>query len=35
MPITAKNVTYDFERLLDGDKLLKSSEFGDGIISHM
>ncbi|EPG7171903.1 isocitrate dehydrogenase, partial [Proteus mirabilis] len=28
-------VTYDFERLMDGAKLLKCSEFGDAIIKHM
>ncbi len=33
--IAAKTVTYDFGRLMDGAKLLKSSEFGDAIISHM
>lgn len=33
--ITAKKVTYDFERLMDGAKLLKCSEFGDAIIKHM
>ncbi|MFC6673161.1 NADP-dependent isocitrate dehydrogenase [Marinobacterium aestuariivivens] len=33
--IAAKTVTYDFERLMDGATLLKSSEFGDAIISHM
>jgi len=33
--ITAKTVTYDFERLMDGAKLLKCSEFGDAIIAHM
>ncbi|KLU16587.1 hypothetical protein AFK69_14425 [Xenorhabdus sp. GDc328] len=33
--IAAKTVTYDFERLMEGDKLLKCSEFGDTIISHM
>ncbi|MBK0004397.1 isocitrate dehydrogenase [Erwinia sp. S38] len=33
--INAKTVTYDFERLMDGAKLLKSSEFGDAMISHM
>ncbi|MGO0116727.1 isocitrate/isopropylmalate family dehydrogenase, partial [Proteus mirabilis] len=27
--IEAKTVTYDFERLMDGAKLLKCSEFGD------
>ena len=30
--INAKTVTYDFERLMDGAKLLKCSEFGDTII---
>lgn len=33
--IAAKTVTYDFERLMDGAKLLSCSEFGDAIISHM
>ena len=33
--ISAKTVTYDFERLMDGATLLKCSEFGDAIISHM
>jgi isocitrate dehydrogenase len=33
--ITAKTVTYDFERLMDGAKLLKCSEFGDAIIANM
>ncbi|CNI84442.1 isocitrate dehydrogenase [Yersinia pekkanenii] len=33
--IQAKTVTYDFERLMDGAKLLKCSEFGDAIIQHM
>ena len=33
--IAAKTVTYDFERLMDGAKLLKSSEFGDAMIQHM
>ena len=33
--IAAGTVTYDFERLMDGAKLLKCSEFGDAIISHM
>lgn len=33
--IEAKTVTYDFERQLDGAKLLKCSEFGDAIIKHM
>ncbi|MBE0005734.1 isocitrate dehydrogenase [Citrobacter freundii] len=30
--INARTVTYDFERLMDGAKLLKCSEFGDAII---
>ncbi|HGN0381115.1 TPA: isocitrate/isopropylmalate family dehydrogenase [Proteus mirabilis] len=29
--IEAKTVTYDFERLMDGAKLLKCSEFGDAL----
>jgi len=33
--ISAKTVTYDFERLMDGATLLKCSEFGAAIISHM
>ncbi len=33
--ISAKTVTYDFERLMTGAKLLKCSEFGEAIISHM
>ena len=33
--IVAKTVTYDFERLMQGAKLLKCSEFGDAIISNM
>lgn len=33
--IAAKTVTYDFERLMDGAKLLKCSEFGDAIVKHM
>ena len=33
--ISAKTVTYDFERLMSDAKLLKCSEFGDAIISHM
>ncbi|TVQ58807.1 MAG: NADP-dependent isocitrate dehydrogenase [Phycisphaerales bacterium] len=33
--ISAKTVTYDFERLMEGAKLLKCSEFGDAIIKHM
>ncbi|EEU2968768.1 TPA: isocitrate dehydrogenase, partial [Escherichia coli] len=27
--------TYDFERLMEGAKLLKCSEFGDAIIKNM
>ncbi|ADO09173.1 hypothetical protein Pvag_0980 [Pantoea vagans C9-1] len=30
-----RTVTYDFERLMDGAKLLKCSEFGDAIIENM
>lgn len=33
--ISAKTVTYDFERLMSGAKLLKCSEFGEAVISHM
>ena len=33
--IGAKTVTYDFERLMDGAKLLKCSEFGDVIIDNL
>ena len=33
--ISAKTVTYDFERLMDGATLLKCSEFGAAIIAHM
>ncbi|WP_063656570.1 NADP-dependent isocitrate dehydrogenase [Candidatus Arsenophonus triatominarum] len=33
--IAAKTVTYDFERLMPGAKLLKCSEFGDAVINHM
>ena len=33
--ITSKRVTYDFERLMDGATLLKTSEFGDEIIQNM
>ncbi|MCY1284568.1 Isocitrate dehydrogenase [NADP] [compost metagenome] len=33
--IAAKTVTYDFERLMDGAKLLSCSEFGDAMIAHM
>jgi isocitrate dehydrogenase len=33
--IAAKTVTYDFHRLMDGATLLKCSEFGEAIITHM
>lgn len=33
--IDAKTVTYDFERLMAGAKLLSCSQFGDAIIEHM
>ncbi|WP_338512264.1 NADP-dependent isocitrate dehydrogenase [Pseudomonas trivialis] len=33
--ISAKTVTYDFERLMDGATLVSSSGFGDALISHM
>lgn len=33
--IAAKTVTYDFERLMDGAKLMSCSGFGDAMISHM
>jgi isocitrate dehydrogenase len=33
--IAAKSVTYDFHRLMDGAKLLMTSEFGDAVIHHM
>jgi isocitrate dehydrogenase len=33
--IAAKRVTYDFARLMDGATELKTSEFGDAIITHM
>jgi len=33
--IQAKTVTYDFERLMEGAKLMKCSQFGDAIIQHM
>ena len=33
--ISAKTVTYDFERLMDDATLLKCSEFGNAIIDHM
>ncbi len=33
--ISAKTVTYDFARLMEGAKKVKCSEFGSAIISHM
>lgn len=33
--ISAKTVTCDFERLMEGAKLVSSSGFGDALISHM
>ncbi len=33
--ITARMVTYDFHRLMENAVLLKCSEFGDAIITHM
>ncbi len=33
--IEARTVTYDFERLMPGSKLLRCSEFGTAIIEHM
>jgi isocitrate dehydrogenase len=33
--IAAKTVTYDFERLMEGATLVKTSEFGDAVIGHM
>ena len=33
--ISAKTVTYDFERLMEDAKLLSCSEFGEAIIKHM
>ena len=33
--ISAKTVTYDFARLMDGAKEVKCSEFGDAVIRHM
>ncbi|PDO88129.1 isocitrate dehydrogenase [Kosakonia pseudosacchari] len=33
--INAKTVTYDFERLMEGAKLLKCTQFGDAIIANM
>ncbi|MCY1477917.1 Isocitrate dehydrogenase [NADP] [compost metagenome] len=33
--IAARTVTYDFERLMDGARLLSCSEFGDAMIAKM
>ncbi len=33
--IMAKTVTYDFERLMPGSKLLSCSQFGDALIANM
>ncbi|KAF7276230.1 hypothetical protein GWI33_010795 [Rhynchophorus ferrugineus] len=33
--ISARTVTYDFERLMPGATLLRCSEFGEAIIQHM
>jgi isocitrate dehydrogenase len=33
--ITAKTVTYDFHRLMEGATLLSTSQFGDAVIAHM
>jgi isocitrate dehydrogenase len=33
--ISAKTVTYDFARLMQGAKEVKCSEFGNAIIQHM
>jgi len=33
--IGAKEVTYDFERMMENATLLKCSEFGDAVINHM
>ncbi|MFP4554501.1 MAG: NADP-dependent isocitrate dehydrogenase [Actinomycetota bacterium] len=33
--IAARTVTYDFERLMEGATKVKTSEFGDAIVSHM
>ncbi|MEX2326903.1 MAG: NADP-dependent isocitrate dehydrogenase, partial [Pseudomonadales bacterium] len=33
--IKARTVTYDFERQMEGATLVKCSEFGDAMISHM
>jgi len=33
--ISAKTVTYDFERQMDGATLVKCSEFGQAVVDHM
>jgi isocitrate dehydrogenase len=33
--ISAKTVTYDFERLMQGATLVKCSEFGEAVVKHM
>ena len=33
--ISQKRVTYDFERLMDGATLLKTSEFGNAVVENM
>jgi len=33
--IAAKTVTYDFERLMEGARLVKCSEFGKEVVKHM
>jgi isocitrate dehydrogenase len=33
--IEARTVTYDLERLMEGAKLLKCSEFGQALIDNM
>ena len=33
--IANKTVTYDFERLMQGAKLLKCSQFADAVINEM
>ena len=33
--ISAKTVTYDFHRLMDGATKVKCSEFGEAVVRHM
>jgi isocitrate dehydrogenase len=33
--IAAKTVTYDFHRLMEGAKLVSTSQFGDAVLEHM